>query len=93
MALLYCGLGAFFVVELMKVSTRAVFPSPVKLVVALFASGGVLSLLAHRYTHSTAGIGMAVAGAGLAVLVHRFARLVRVAGDRLIRAILTELGR
>lgn len=92
MQIVYCALGAFVVVELIKAGTPTP-PRPwVKLVLVLAGSLGValLLLLPHHHRDVAALAVLMLAGAGLAVAVHRLARLARVGGDWLIRDIIRK---
>ena len=86
MALLLCGFAGFLFSQLVKTAFRKSLPGPLKLWMALGASVATAALL---YPHQRALLAAyGVAGGGLAVLVHRKARLASVAGDLCIRTIL-----
>lgn len=91
MTLLLCGLGAFFLAQAVK----AMFLNPLrpwlKLLVAFVAAAGISALWFQDRTVNL--IIYSVAGAGLAVLIHRVARLLSVAGDWCIREIIRNRGR
>jgi hypothetical protein len=91
MVLLLCGFGGFFVSQIVK--TIAVRPpaSIWKMTMALVGSFAVSAVFYYQKPLDMAVYGLA--GAGLAVLVHRTARLASVAGDWCIRDILVKRGR
>lgn len=88
MDLLLCALSAFFVVELTKaVWFRSLRPWS-KLVIALVAATVGAVLLVQRTGFGTQTATLAVAAAGLAVVTHRVCRMLRVAGDWLVKDII-----
>lgn len=88
MEILYCALGAFFVVELVKTtSVRALRPW-MKLLVALVSAIGITLIISPHHRLTPTWLGVIAGAAGLAVVIHRFARTMRVAGDWLIRDII-----
>ena len=90
MLLVLCGLGAFFVTQLVKVVWF--LPRPprplVKMVVALGTSLGVAAALFPHHTRDFVIYG--VAGAGLAVLTHKVARYFSVQADFRISQIMAD---
>jgi hypothetical protein len=80
--MVFCALAAFFCTQLCK----SLWPSPLKplakTLLALVASGGVAYLLYAPNGRHVAAYGLA--GAGLAICVHRAARATSLAGDWLI---------
>jgi hypothetical protein len=91
MEILYCALGAFFTVELVKtVSVRPLRPW-MKLLVALASAIGIALIISPQHrVGSPLWLGVMAGAAGLAVVIHRFARTVRVIGDWLIRDIIQK---
>ena len=88
MDLLLCALGAFFVVELIKaVWFRSLRPWS-KLVIALVVSTVGAVLIDQRTGLDTRTATLAVAAAGLAVMIHRVCRMFRVTGDWLVKDII-----
>ena len=86
MTLLLCGLGAFFAAQAVKAAFINSLRPWIKLILAFAAAVGIAALLyPHQRTYL---IVYGVAGAGLAVLIHRVARLLSVAGDWCIREII-----
>jgi hypothetical protein len=84
-----CAFGSFFVVQALKtVMIPKRLGGLAKLVLALLTSAGAAAAL---YPHHYADLVLyGVAGAGLAVLIHRVARAVSVAGDWFIREIMRK---
>jgi hypothetical protein len=88
--LLICGLSGFFIVELVKtyVPTGRLRKRPAtwKIVLALLGSLAVsVIFFPHRWQDAlTYGVG----GAGLAVMIHRVARLAWLAGDWVMASLL-----
>lgn len=88
MTLLLCGLAGFFITQAVKILYPLKLQPRAKMAWALLGSAGVSAAL---YTHKASDLVIyAVAGAGLAVLTHRFARLASVAGDWCIREIISK---
>ena len=80
MTLVLCGLGSFFTVQFLKILLLpSRLPSVAKMVLVVGVSIGISAGLG---THNTADLVVyGIAGAGLAVIAHRLARLISVAGD------------
>lgn len=92
MALLLCGFGGFLFPQLVKTLFRRPLVNWVKLILALLASMGIAAAL-YAPHHITDLLVYGFAGAGLAVLIHRIARLASVAGDHQITQIIQSGGR
>lgn len=86
MVLALCGFGAFFGVQLIKTALPNPMKSYWKIGLALVISYGISASLFTHNPHQLAVYG--VAGAGLALLIHRISRLASVAGDWYIHEIL-----
>lgn len=84
--MLFCALAAFFTTQLCKsVWPRPITPLAKMLLTALAAAGAA----ALQWPHSAPKIALyGLAGAGLAVIVHRAARALSAGGDWLIYDIL-----
>jgi hypothetical protein len=89
MNLVLCGLGGFFVAQAVKTVLR-VRPWH-KLVLALIGSAGVAAFVFEHHFSELAIYG--VAGAGLAIVINRAARLLLLVGDLCIRRILDSRDR
>lgn len=73
-----CGLGAYLVTQVVKTVSPWAVGSATKILVACVAAFGCAAL----QTHQPADLGIyGLAGAGLAVVIHRVARLLTLAGD------------
>lgn len=83
MSLLLCGFGGFLFSQLVKTLFRRTLASWLKLVLALVASLGIAAAL-YAPNHTTDLLIYGFAGGGLAVLIHRVARLASVTGDHQI---------
>lgn len=80
MSLLLCGFGGFVFSYLVRVVLVRSLSSGPKLWLAVLGSFGVAAALyAPKHPIDLAVYGLA--GAGLSVMIHRFAKLLRVAGD------------
>jgi len=84
--LLLCAFGAFFVVQFVKALLRVRLSPWQKLLGAAAAALGGAALVQHRDIHALVLLG--VGAAGLAILIHRGARLLSLLGDWTIRLIL-----
>lgn len=89
MALLLCGFSAFLVVQAIKaLFLPTILPSRVKIFLVVTTSYGVsIGLFPHRVVDLVI---YGAAGAGLAMVIHRFARLTLVVGDWIIEEILRK---
>lgn len=87
MSLIYCGLGAFFVTQYIRELTPHGMHSAVGNLAVAVLSSVLLSYGLHRHFETVV---LGLAGAGLAVLVHRFGRLLRALGDRAIREVIAS---
>lgn len=73
-----CGLGAYLVTQVIKTVSPWPVGSATKILVACVASVGCAAL----QTHHALDLGIyGLGGAGLAVVIHRVARLLTLAGD------------
>jgi hypothetical protein len=90
--LLLCGFGAFMAVQVIKIfSLPTILAAQLKMLLALAASYGIATGL---FLHHTAELVIyGAAGAGLAIVIHRLARLLSVTGDWIIKEILRKTHR
>jgi len=90
MMFLLCGFGSFLVVQLIKIIwfPLGLLSKNLKTFLVLVASFGISAALSWH--HVVELVVYALAGAGLAVLIHRVARLAHVAGDLVIQKIMRK---
>jgi hypothetical protein len=86
MIFLLCGFGGFFFTQLIKNFSWTQLPHIAKISLAFLGSFGVAGLF--FYNNWKSGLAYTIAGAGLAVLIHKLVRCLSLLGDHAIAEIM-----